>query len=126
MIQQIIIGLVNLDPLNFIEGKCRVVNSVVDWPDNVELSKFTEFLNKEKPVIKFMLSDGNYLGEMVITPDMPDLSYNSTAGKSFNLHLCIDRNNNQHKEKVNIFIKITPEEFPYLGEIGDFIAIKGC
>lgn len=125
MVQQTIIELVNNHPLNFIEGKCRVINSVMDWPDDEDLLKFTEFLNKEKPVIKFMLSDGKYLGEMIITPDMPDLGYNSTDRK-FNLHLCIDRNNTQHAEKVNIFIKITPEEFPSLGEIGEFIAIKGC
>ena len=112
---------VEKSPLKMVTGTCRFEDLCIDdWSNGDGEQIFEEFIEQNKPVIKFVSADGTLFGDITVMPNMSD-DYFDTTRESYTLHLCLNREDDG--KNLNVFVKTKDGEFPYLQTFGDFVAM---
>ena len=104
-------------PLKYLKGTCRFHFNLEEWPIDLSLTATRNFLQTLRPVISFLSEDETFFESIEITSR---IFVQMTHGVDDMYYLQIS-NTNIDNSKLDITI-MTDINYPYHGELGDFIA----
>jgi len=104
-------------PLKFIKGTCRFHFNIEAWKPYLLPEDTKIFIEKHRPVISFLSEDEQFFESVEITPNV-FAQVTQGADTLYYLHIS---HMNMSGDTLSITI-VTGKQYPYYGEIGDFIA----
>ena len=105
------------NPLKYLKGTCRFHFNLEEWPIDLSITETKTFLETRRPVISFLSEDGTFFESIEITSR---IFVQMTQGVDDMYYLQISKTS-IHNTKLDITI-MTDINYPYHGELGDFIA----